>query len=222
MMANLFAMRSFKTVSRMSFYGRQTDNLPIFHLCMCEQGSLGFFTVQLFTVISRILFDLKSRLFTNHSLSFRLGPAISLDLVSKFSFKHFLKLRSLKLLKSLLHLENYSVESLHETLHDVVAVNKSANPYMHRSVCNLEMVGWLVPVTRYAGLAEWLPAWNRNGDVHRNTEPYLHWNALCQSHWVSRSMTNPTSNRYLHIWFKRRDLWFRSSVSSHSSFCTPS
>lgn len=76
-----------------------------------------------------------------------------------------------------------------------VTVSKRANPYMHRSVCNLEMVGWLVPVTRYAGLAEWLPAWNWNGDVHRNTEPYLHWNALCQSHWVSRSMTNPTSNR---------------------------
>lgn len=94
-------------------------------------------------------------------------------------------------------------------------MNKSANPYMHRSVCNLEMVGWLVPVTRYAGLAEWLPSWNWNGDVHRNTEPYLHWNALCQSHWVSRSMTNPTSNRYLHIWFKRRNLWFRSFVSNH-------
>jgi len=59
---------------------------------------------------------------------------------------------------------------------------------MHRSVYDLEMVGWLVPVARYAGLAEWLPAWNRNGDVHRDTEPYLHWNALCESHWVSRSM----------------------------------
>lgn len=59
---------------------------------------------------------------------------------------------------------------------------------MHRSVCDLEMVGWLVSVARYAGLAEWLPTWNRNGDVHRDTEPYLHWNALCESHWVSRSM----------------------------------
>lgn len=50
------------------------------------------------------------------------------------------------------------------------------------------MVGWLEPVARYAGMAEWLPSWHRNGDVHRDTEPYLHWNALCQSHRVSRSM----------------------------------
>lgn len=49
-----------------------------------------------------------------------------------------------------------------------------------------EIVGWLEPVARYTGMAEWLPSWNRNGDVHRDTEPYLHWNALCQSYWVSR------------------------------------
>lgn len=80
------------------------------------------------------------------------------------------------------------------------------NPYMHRSVCDLEMVGWLVPVARYAGLAEWLPAWNRNGDVHRDTEPYLHWNALCESHWVSRSTDQSNIQQIrAYIWFKRRD-----------------
>lgn len=80
------------------------------------------------------------------------------------------------------------------------------NPYMHRSVCDLEMVGWLVPVARYAGLAEWLPARNRNGDVHRDTEPYLHWNALCESHWVSRSTDHSSIQQIrAYIWFKRRD-----------------
>lgn len=73
------------------------------------------------------------------------------------------------------------------------------NPYMHRSVCDLEMVGWLVPVTQYTGLAEWLPTWNWNGDVHRDTEPYLHWNAFCESHWVSRSMTNPTIQKLIRV-----------------------
>lgn len=94
-----------------------------------------------------------------------------------------------------------------------VTVSKRANPYMHRSVCNLEMVGWLVPVTRYAGLAEWLPAWNWNGDVHRNTEPYLHWNALCQSHWVSPwPIQHPTDTCISDS--RDEILWFRSFVWS--------
>jgi len=88
---------------------------------------------------------------------------------------------------------------------------------MHRSVCDLEMVGWLVPVARYAGLAEWLPAWNWNGDVHRDTEPYLHWNALCESHWVSRSMDQSNIQQIVraYVWFKRRN-----QVQSGAIFCS--
>lgn len=97
---------------------------------------------------------------------------------------------------------------------------------MHRSVCDLEMVGWLVPVARYAGLAEWLPAWNWNGDVHRDTEPYLHWNALCESHWVSRSMDQSNIQQIVraYVWFKRRDhvqsgAIFRSIAIADRSSC---
>lgn len=86
---------------------------------------------------------------------------------------------------------------------------------MHRSVCDLEMVGWLVPVARYAGLAEWLPAWNRNGDVHRDTEPYLHWNALCESHWVSRSTDQSNIQQIrAYVWFKRRDRVESGAIAS--------
>jgi len=99
--------------------------------------------------------------------------------------------------------------------HGHLTVDKYAhNPYMHRSVCDLEMVGWLVPVARYAGLAEWLPAWNRNGDVHRETEPYLHWNALCESHWVSRS-TDQSNIQQIRAFLIQET---RARVSSDLSF----
>ena len=68
MMANLFAMRSFKTVSRMSFYGRQTENLPIFSSSMhvwtrflrvfslfnCSQWVSRLFLSLLYIIFSRL------------------------------------------------------------------------------------------------------------------------------------------------------------------------